>query len=368
MSFPTLTQRISLDWYSLLLGQERRLHPLRQLFWECTLRCNLHCRHCGSDCTAQALTPDMPFQDFEKVLLRIREAYDPREIMVILSGGEPLMRTDLESCARRISELGFPLGMVSNGFLMTPQRIDGLLKAGLRTATISLDGLQEEHDWMRGVPGSFARADAAIRRLAGERRIGFDVVTCVTQKNYPRLQEIKEYLIGAGVKAWRIFTVFPVGRAAQDPDMRLSPEQFHALMEFIVSSRKENRIHVSYGCEGFLGPYEGKVRDHLFSCQAGLSIASVRIDGAISGCTSIRSSYSQGNIYQDDFVEVWEKRFGIFRDHRPLKNGPCTHCKWWKWCQGNGMHLRGDNGELLLCQIIGTQPQQRGGQHDGAGQ
>lgn len=337
--------------HSHLLNWEARVHPLRQLFWECTLRCNLHCRHCGSDCTASALTPDMPFEDFEKVLLRIREVYNPQDILVIFSGGEPLMRKDLVSCGRRTRELGFPWGLVSNGFLMTPGKVAELISAGMRTCTISLDGLEESHDWMRGVPGSFARADEAIRALTCVPSVGFDVVTCVTQKNFGQLEAIREYLISAGVKAWRIFTVFPVGRAATDPHLQLSPEQYKGLMEFIVTCRKEGRIKTSYGCEGFLGPYEGKVRDHLFSCQAGLSIASVRIDGAISGCTSIRSSYSQGNIYQDDFVDVWENRFGPFRDHTPFKTGPCATCKWWKQCRGNGMHLRGQNGELLLCNL-----------------
>ena len=352
MAFPSVGQCISLDWYSLLLNQERRLHPLRQLFWECTLRCNLHCRHCGSDCTASALTPDMPFEDFEKVLLRLREAYRPRDILVIFSGGEPLMRADLVRCGQRVKELGFPWGMVSNGYLMTPRKMAELLSAGMRTCTISLDGLEAEHDWMRGVPGSFTRADAAIRHLAALPSIGFDVVTCVTQRNFGQLEAIKAYLTEAGVRRWRIFTVFPVGRAATDPDMQLSKEQYRALMEFIVRCRKDKRgIRVTYGCEGFLGPYERKVRDLPFSCQAGLSIASVRIDGAISGCTSIRSSLSQGNIYQDDFVDVWEHRFGPFRDHTPFKTGPCAACKYWKKCQGNGMHLRGENGELLLCNL-----------------
>lgn len=336
---------------SQLLKWESRVHPLRQLFWECTLRCNLRCRHCGSDCTASALAPDMPFEDFEKVLLRIKEAYEPKEILIIFSGGEPLMRKDLADCGRRVQELGFPWGLVSNGYLMNPKRALELLKAGMRTATISLDGLEEEHDWMRGVPGSFARADEAIRYLSGVSFLGFDIVTCITQKNIGQLQQIKEYLISAGVKAWRLFTVFPVGRGATDPVLQLTGEQYRALMEFIVACRKEGRIKASYGCEGFLGPYEGKVRDHLFSCQAGLSIASVRIDGAISGCTSIRASYSQGNIYTDDFVDVWEHRFGLFRDHTPFKTGPCAECRWWKKCQGNGMHLRGENGELLLCNL-----------------
>jgi radical SAM enzyme (rSAM/lipoprotein system) len=280
----------------------------------------------------------------------VKEAYKARDILVIFSGGEPLLRADLAQCGQRVKELGFPWGVVTNGYLMTPRKIAELLSAGMRSCTISLDGLEKEHDWMRGVPGSFERADAAIRTLSAVTSVGFDVVTCVTQKNIGQLEAIKAYLTEAGVRNWRIFTVFPVGRAATDPDMRLSREQYRGLMEFIVRCRKDRRgIRVNYGCEGFLGPYEGKVRDLLFSCQAGLSIASVRVDGAISGCTSIRSSYSQGNIYKDDFVDVWEHRFGLFRDHAPLRKGPCAECEWWKWCQGNGMHLRGDQGELLQC-------------------
>jgi radical SAM protein with 4Fe4S-binding SPASM domain len=82
-----------------------------------------------------------------------------------------------------------------------------------------------------------------------------------------------------------------------------------------------------------------------------LSIASVRVDGSISGCNSIRSHYDQGNIYTDDFIDVWEQRFGIFRDRTPLRNGPCRDCRWWEYCLGNGMHLRDENGELILCNL-----------------
>ena len=177
------------------------------------------------------------------------------------------------------------------------------------------------------------------------------MVTCVNQRNFPKLAEIKEYLISLGVRRWRLFTVFPVGRAASDPELQLSNEQYRQLLDFIHASRKECRIHVSYGCEGFLGPYEGKVRDHLFSCQAGITVGSVRIDGAISGCTSIRARFDQGNIYKDDFVDVWNNCFGVFRDHSSLREGKCLECKWWKWCQGNGMHLRDDEGKLIMCNM-----------------
>ena len=347
---PNLLQRIALDVNRSYVREQAVRHPLTQLFWECTLRCNMRCRHCGSDCKISTVHPDMPFEDFEKVLLRIREEYDPHKILVILSGGEPLMRADLADCGRRIRSLGFPWGLVSNGLLMSDQKADELLKAGMRTATISLDGLEEEHNWMRGVPGAFSNASAAIRKLSGAG-IPFDVVTCVNQRNFPRLEELKEYLISLGLRQWRIFTVFPVGRAASDPELQLSNAQYRELMDFIVRTRKEKRIHLSYGCEGFLGSYEGRVRDHLFSCQAGLTIASVRIDGAISGCTSIRSHWDQGNIYKDDFVDVWNNRFAPFRDHGQFRTGACADCKYWKWCQGNGLHLRDEDGNLILCNL-----------------
>jgi len=350
MAFPGLLQRIALNVNSSYVREQAREHPLTQLFWECTLRCNMRCRHCGSDCKVSTVHPDMPFEDFEKVLLRLKEAYDPHKLLIILSGGEPLVREDLARCGRRIKALGFPWGLVSNGLLMTDAKIDELLRSGLRTATISLDGFEEDHNWMRGLPGAFKHASAAVKRFASES-IPFDVVTCVNQRNFPRLEEFKEYLISLGLKQWRIFTVFPVGRAATDPELQLNDLQYRELMDFIVRTRKEGRIHLSYGCEGFLGEYEGKVRDHLFSCQAGLTIGSVRVDGAISGCTSIRAHYDQGNIYKDDFLDVWNNRFGIFRDHIPLRTGACASCKWWKWCQGNGMHLRDEDGRLIMCNL-----------------
>ena len=351
MSGLSLKQRIAFELQRQLIKDQAEKHPLRQLFWECTLRCNMKCRHCGSDCKTSALHPDMPFEDFETVLRRIKETYDSHKVMIVITGGEPLMRKDIEKCCRAIYDMEFPWGIVSNGLLMTPQKIEGLLRAGMHSATISLDGFQEEHEWMRGVRGSFKNATEAIRILANEPSIKFDVVTCVNNKNYDTLPEFKEYLISLGLKNWRLFTVFPVGRAAQDPELQLSDERFRGVMDFIKQTRKEGCISVSYGCEGFLGEYEGKVRDHMFTCQAGMSISSVMIDGSISACASIRSKLAQGNIYKDDFIDVWENRYQPYRDRSWMKTGECADCKYFRYCQGNGMHLRDDNGELILCHL-----------------
>lgn len=346
-------QRISLELQRQLTTRTAAEHPLRQLFWECTMRCNMNCRHCGSDCKTTATCKDMPFEDFRKVLEQVKERYDSHRIMIVVTGGEPLMRQDLERCGRAIYDMEFPWGIVSNGRLLSPARIDGLLGAGMHSATISLDGLEDDHNWMRGSADCFKYACRAIERLASEPGLAFDVVTCVNRRNIGHLPEIRNLILEFGVRRWRLFTIFPSGRAASDPELQLSAGEFRALMEFIRETRLEGRIHANYGCEGFLGPYEGLVRDNLFTCQAGLTIGSVLADGSISACPSIRADYSQGNIYKDNFVDVWESRFRIMRDRGWTRESePCAKCRWWRFCQGGGMHLRDSDGHLALCRLL----------------
>ena len=345
----SLRRRIALEAARPLENDLVRRHPLRQLFWECTLRCNLHCQHCGSDCKVQALQPDMPKEDFLRVLDQIAERTDPHKVFVIVTGGEPLMRADLEECGRAIYDKGFPWGMVTNGLALTPERFQRLLGSGLHSATVSLDGFEDDHNWMRGNEHSFDRAVSAIRLMIAERDFVFDVVTCVNKRNIGRLPELRDYLAGLGLKQWRLFTVFPAGRAAGNPELQLSPEEFRKVMEFIRTTRKAGIIDVSYGCEGFLGNYEGDVRDHFFTCQAGVTVGSVLVDGSISACASIRADYHQGNIYRDNFMDVWEQRFVTYRDREWMRTGECAKCGFFRYCRGGGMHLRDADGHQMFC-------------------
>ena len=213
---------------------------------------------------------------------------------------------------------------------------------------------------MRGRPGSYARAESAIALAAAAPRLHFDVVTCVNKRNFSELEALFERLQALGVRQWRIFTVIPIGRAADDPDMQLRDEEFTALMEFIARKRKEipgqagdddKGMKVTFSCEGYLGRYEGKVRDVPYFCHAGINIASILIDGRICACPNIdRDAFSQGNIYEDDFFDVWEHRFQPFRDRRWTRKGRCADCPVWRDCLGNGMHnWHGDCAEVLNC-------------------
>lgn len=344
-----LRKKVALELFRKIRKNKIRLHELHTLFWECTLRCNLSCRHCGSDCRVCAAQPDMPFEDFLRVIDEVTPHINPHELLIIFSGGEPLMRKDLEICGRELYHRGFPWGTVTNGMMLTRRRLDSLLAAGLHSITVSLDGFEESHNWMRGHPKSFANAWNGIRELTKEKEIVWDIVTCVNRRNIDDLPRFREFLIEGEVKRWRIFTIFPVGRAANDPDLQLTDTQFRYVLDFIRDSRRDHRLHTSFACEGFLGDYEGEVRDSFFHCNAGISTASVLSDGSISGCLSIRSNFHQGNIYQDSFIDCWEKGFRQYRDRTWTKKGQCSDCEMFRYCEGNGMHLYDDNENLLIC-------------------
>ena len=348
--FRNLRKKISLHIFDDLYRKTVKEHRLRTLFWEMTLRCNLNCRHCGSDCRTDMSVNDMPLCDFLKVLdEEVTPNVDPREVLIIFSGGEVLMRKDLEQAGREVTQRGYPWGMVTNGAALTPERLASLVEAGLRSISVSLDGFAEIHNHIRRSESSFDRATAAIREILKYENLACDVITCLTPQMTGRLDEFKEWLIDQGVRSWRIFSIFPAGRAASDPALNLSNEEFRTTLDFIKRTRKEGRIDVSYACEGFLGEYEAEVRDHFYQCAAGVSVASIRVDGSISGCTSVRGNYTQGNIYRDKFWDVWQNRFEQFRNREWAKTEECADCKMWRHCQGGGMHLRDNNGKLMYC-------------------
>jgi radical SAM enzyme (rSAM/lipoprotein system) len=346
----SIKTRVGLELFRLYRAAQAHLHELNYLFWECTLRCNLNCMHCGSDCTRDSSIKDMPIADFLKVLDEVAREYNPNKIMIAVTGGEPLMRNDLEACGRQFYKRGFPWGMVSNGYLLDATRLSALTDAGLRSVTISLDGLQDSHDWLRNKKVSFSRAIHAISLCTKQEDLIFDVVTCVNQKNFSELSDIKKLLIDLGVRKWRLFTIFPKGRAKNIPELHLSDTEFRMLLDFIMACRSEETIGASYGCEGFLGNYEGRVRDGFFFCRAGITVASVLADGSISACPSLRGDYIQGNIHKDHFLHCWNTRYKIMRNRSWCKTIECSSCKVFKWCGGNGLHLRDENSKgLLMC-------------------
>ena len=348
--------------FRLFRATETRIHELNYLFWECTTRCNLHCRHCGSDCTAASNDKDMPLDDFLRAFDTIPKSELPQNFTVVLTGGEPLLRPDLSEIGHALRRRGVGWSMVSNGYLYDRAMHARLMDSGLGALTISLDGLEAEHDWMRGHKGSFQRTLDAIAIAAAERHFNFDVVTCVNQRNLPQLQAIYDLLASLGVQRWRIFTIIPIGRALGHPELHLTNPQFVQLMEFIKAKREattqeikhsnnQATMEVTFSREGYLGRYERRVRQTPYFCHAGINIASVLIDGTICACPNIdRKAFAQGNIYTHNLWQVWQDGFHLFRDRSWARRGMCKDCKAFNNCLGNGMHnWHGDCQEVINC-------------------
>jgi radical SAM enzyme (rSAM/lipoprotein system) len=328
------------------------LHELRCIFIELTHRCNLTCLHCGSDCVMDSRTPDLPQAEVLKVLDEIRRKYDSHQITVVFSGGEPLCYPDVFGLGRRITAMEFPWGMVTNGFAWTPKKIEQARAASLQSITVSLDGLEPAHNWLRGHGESFTRAVNTIGMLVKNPFYQvMDVITCVNKRSLPELEAVYALLRKLGVTKWRLFTISPIGRAADHPELSLGAGEFIELLEKVKELRKRTEMDISYSESGYLGPvYDNIVRDHRYFCRAGISVAGIMVNGDILACPNIDRRFSQGNIRRDSFVEIWENGYQLFRDRAWMKTGQCADCDRWLDCLGNSFHLWDiDNQKTRVC-------------------
>ncbi|MEW6232445.1 MAG: radical SAM protein [Chloroflexota bacterium] len=349
--------------------EQRAKHPLTYLFWETTLRCNLSCRHCGSSCGPRSPVRELSTQEIKDALSTVAADYVAPGIMLAITGGEPLLRPDLFEVVNLAHELGFSWGMVTNGTLVTPEVVAKCKDAGMSTVTVSLDGLKEAHDFIRG-KGSFRRAVQGAELVA---KAGFPLVqvtTCISQYNFGELEGLHRLVRDLGVDEWRLLTITPIGRARDDPKLLLPPGQLRELLDFIreqrrglpmgarnikspamAASKPASPPVVLFEEEGFLGPdYEGEVRESYFACYAGVNVGSILADGSIGACPNLPRHLAQGNVRRERFSLVWEKGYQLFRDTSWKRCQRCSSCQWWGFCQGNGLHLWDfERGEPMLC-------------------
>lgn len=320
-------------------------HPLLYLFLEITRQCNLSCLHCGSDCRA-GTDPELSTDSWIRIIDYIHERFGSR-VTPVITGGEPLIHPDLFRIAGKLGSLGMRWGMVTNGMLLTRDILERLGQHGLVSMTVSLDGMTAGHEKLRNRTGSWKKAVEAAAIL-GKSGLEFrDAVTCVYPGNIGELDDVAETLAGAGLNHWRLFRIFPLGRAKNNPELTLGPGDTRKMLEWIAVKKpelKKRGLNLNYSCEGYM-PFslDRAVRDAPFFCRAGVNIASILTDGNITGCSNNPSRFYQGNVLKDDFQYVWEKRFGVFRNRDWVKTGKCGACRDFGKCGGSSIHLW-DNG------------------------
>jgi len=317
-------------------------HPLSYLFWECTLNCNFFCKHCGSSAGRKVYKDDLKTEEIKKAFLDISKNFDTKKITIAVTGGEPLMRQDLLDIMSYAVKLGFNWGMVTNGSLMTKEMAKKLKKAGMKTVVVSIDGLGEEHDEFRNFKGAYERAINAVKYLSSESFLqDLQITTTITPANIDKLDEMYRTFVPLGITSWRLIEVDPIGRAEENKEVFLSPDQLKFLLNFIKQLRKKSKINISFGCSGFLGEeFEGEVRDWLFRCAAGVTSASILQNGDIFVCPNVPRDKApiEGNVKKDSFSEAWKNKFNFYRDENRTKCATCTECDHWDDCRGGSLH------------------------------
>ena len=314
----------------------RKTPHLRWLFFEITHKCNLNCTHCGSNCTTtgDSLTRD----DVEKTLGELRSDRP----MICLTGGEPLLHPGFFDIAHCVRSMGFSWGMTTNATLIDEKVAFVLRKAGLSTVSVSLDGLERSHDILRSQKGAWSRAMNGLHSLQ-KAGLNPQVTTVLHRENIKDLEPLYARLLEMGIKSWRIINIEPIGRACESSHLLLNSGQFGQMLSFIQKKRFDPgcTMEITYGCSHYLGiRKERMVRDHYFICGAGILVASIRSNGDICACLDIanRPELVQGNVRTDNFMDIWQNGFQVFRRDRTSDCSKCIRCSERFLCGGDSAH------------------------------
>lgn len=340
-----LNNKIKLKHMNMLAKYRKKLRKkpqLHSLFIEMTGMCNEHCRHCGSSCGDFEVKNLLSGDEIREVLDTVAEDFDISKLQLAVTGGEPLLRPDFFEIMEYAKNKGFRWGMTSNGILITPEVASKLRKAGMGTISISLDGLEQSHDWFRQVEGSYKKTVEGIKNLINEG--GFkhvQITSVIHKKNIDELPLMYETFRQIGVRSWRVINIEPIGRAKLMPELLLSSDEYKRMFDFIEMMRyKDKNFEVTYGCSHYLGvERERESRPWYFLCNAGVYTASIMYNGDVGACLDIerRPETIQGNIRNRRFSDIWNNEFMIFRtDYR--RCGECKNCKEYKFCAGESYH------------------------------
>lgn len=320
-------------------------HELRYLFFEVSRRCNIHCRYCGSDCTLDIRNNELSTQEWLDIIDQLAEDFDPKRVMIAVTGGEPLFRPGIFDIFKHLHEKGFHYGMVSNSFLLDAEAAKKLVECGMDSLSLSCDSIPEINDSIRA-KGSSAHVVAAIKNLreAGYKGI-LEILSTITKPCIPHLEEMRQWVTDQGITRWRVSPVIELGRAVQNPDLLLDDDDIKTLLRFVRSRRRTlDELKPEFSEEGYLGDeFEGLVRPYLCQCRAGINVGGIRYDGKIGACPEISQVFDQGDIHESRFSEVWNTKYQDYRDRSWTRElGPCRHCDKFDICHGGAFHLYED--------------------------
>jgi len=311
--------------------------------WEITLACDLKCLHCGSR-AGRRRPNELTTKECLDVVDRLA-ALGTREISLI--GGEAYLRKDWTEIVRAIRNYGIYCAIQTGGRGLTEKRLSAAVDAGLQGVGVSLDGLEELHDKVRGVRGAFRSATATLRR-AKAAGLKTSVNTQIGAETISQLPELMEKIIELGATHWQIQLTVAMGNAVDHAELLLQPYRLLELMPLLARLYEEGvdrgLLMVVGNNIGYFGPYEhiwrgmGDEQVHWTGCSAGHTVLALEADGTVKGCPSLPTvGYAGGNVRNIPLEEIWNTRpeihFGRMRSVNDLW-GFCRTCYYADVCRG----------------------------------
>ena len=300
--------------------------------WNVTRKCNLECSHCYINAARSELQGELNTEEAKCLINQIADVSRP---LLILSGGEPLLRTDLYDLIQYGANKGLRMGVGSNGSLINQQVAKNLKAAGVKTVSISLDSRNpEKHDEFRGVKGSWQKAINAIAALR-QNGVLVQVNTTVTQQNHNEIEEIMSLAEELGVENFHLFFLVPTGRGIRIAD--ISPAMYESMIKSTFAKIGKHRLNVKPSCAPqFMRIAKDMgldMRQWIRGCMAGLYYCRIYPNGDVTPCPYL--PVKLGNIREKTFGEIWfgSKVFKNLRDFDALK-GKCGACDYRNLCGG----------------------------------
>ena len=330
----------------------------RIIAWETTAGCNLSCRHCRGSSTFEKPEGELTTEEALDFIDQIAEMGNP---ILILSGGEPLVREDIFDLAKHATDKGLRVAMATNGTLLTPEIAGKLKDVGIHRVSISLDGSSPEtHNDFRGVPNAFENSIKGIEILK-DAGIGFQINPTITKSNIDEIPGILDLAKDIGAEALHIFLLVPTGRGKELENEEIPPEEYEKVLNWFYEQQKTTDIQFKATCaphyfrimrqkakkEGI----EISVKTHGYEamtkgCLAGTGFCFVSSIGEVYPCGYLPAL--AGNIKEQNFKEIWDnsKVFNDLRDVSKLK-GKCGICEYNVVCGGCRARAYAATGDYL---------------------
>ncbi len=309
----------------------------RVVAWESTRACNYACQHCRATAQKQADPNQLTTKEALDMVDQIAAFCKP---ILIISGGDPLLRGDIFEVAKYATDKGLRVVMSPSGSNITLSVIEKMKASGTKMISLSLDGATAAvHDGFRMVPGAF---DLAMHnmKLARENQMPFRINTTVTQHNLADLPNILKLAEQVGAVEWDVFMLVPTGRGKIQ--MEISPDQYEETLQSVYQSSLTSAIPIKVTCapqysrivaQHVQANPESKGRHGGRGCMAGNGFCFISHIGEVYGCGFL--PIKAGNIRQQNFREIYQNAslFKQLRDHTLLKE-KCGICNFKATCGG----------------------------------